>query len=119
MQCRGRGGTWISKVKGRADEGMVALGSVMEVDRIGTHEAAGADMGRRRVHCSITGAPRLVNGACARWYLIVQELHRFLIAIARTLVNCDDLEGGREGERGYLNTLGGFVQCGSSQKEEG
>ena len=31
--------------------------------------------------------------ACARWYPVVQELHRFLIAIARTAVESDDMAG--------------------------
>ena len=47
---------------------MVAMGRVREVDRMGNNEAdAAADMGRRRVHCSITDARRLVYGACAHW----------------------------------------------------
>ena len=56
---------------------------VTEVDHIGNKEAdAAADMGRRRVHCSITDAVRLVSAACARWYPIVQEPHHFFIADA-------------------------------------
>ena len=90
VQCRGRCGTLVSKVKGHADEGMVAMGSVKEVDRIGSNGAdATADMGRRRLHCSITDARCVVNGGCACCYPIVQELHRLIIVIARTVVNCD------------------------------
>ena len=67
---------------------------VREVDRIGNNEAdAAADMGRRRVHDSITNARRLFNAACARWYPIVKELQHFFIAIARTVVNLDDSWG--------------------------
>ena len=88
VQCRRQGSTQITKVQGHADEGMIALGRAREVDRMGNNEA---DRSRRRVHCHITGARRLVNGACARWYPIVQELHGFFVAIARAVVNSDDL----------------------------
>ena len=75
VRCRGRSNTLVSKVKGHADEGMVATGRV----RVGNDEAdAAADMGRRRVHCSITDARRLLNGACARWYPICQGTSAFL-----------------------------------------
>ena len=70
---------------------MVALGRVREVDRKGNNEAdAAADMGRRRVHDSITDARRLSNAACARWNPIVKELQHFFVAIARTVVNHDE-----------------------------
>ena len=78
VRCRGRGNTLVSEVKVDADEGMVAMGWVREVDRIGNDEAdAAADMGRQRVHCSVTDARRLVNGACSCWYPVVKELHSF------------------------------------------
>ena len=65
VQWRGLGSTQVTKVKGHADEGMVALGRVREVDRIGNNEAdAAADMGRRRVHCSITDARRTAVPDC-------------------------------------------------------
>ena len=90
VRSRDRGNTLVSKFKGHADEGMVAMGRVREVDRIGNNEAdAAADMGRRRVHGSITDARRLVNAACARWYPVVKELQHFFVAIARTVVNHD------------------------------
>ena len=67
---------------------------VREVDRIGNNEAdAAADMGRRRVHDSITDARRSFNAACAHWYPIVKELQHFFVAIARTVVNHDDSGG--------------------------
>ena len=90
VHSRGRGTTFVSKVKGHADEGLVAMGRVREVDRIGNNEAdAAADMGRRRVHDSITDARRLFNAACAHWYPIVKELQHFFVALARTVVNHD------------------------------
>ena len=94
VRSRGRGNTLVTKVKGHADEGMVALGRFREVDRIGNNEAdAAADMCRRRVHDSIADARRLYNAACARWYPIVKELQHFFVAIARTVVDLHESGG--------------------------
>ena len=35
----------------------------------------------------------MVNRSCARWYPLVQELHRFFIAIARSLLDDDGVSG--------------------------
>ena len=68
-----------------------SMGRVWEVDRIGNNEAdAAADLGRRRVHDSITDARRLFISACVHWYPIVKELQHFFVASARTVVNHDD-----------------------------
>ena len=94
VRWRGSGSSAVTKVKGHADEGLVAQGRVREVDRIGNNEAdAAADLGRKRVHHSISDARRLVNRACVRWYPVVCELHRFFIAIARAALNDDGLAG--------------------------
>ena len=46
-----------NSVWGHADEGLVALGRVREVGRIGNNEAdAAAALGRRRVHHSVSFA---------------------------------------------------------------
>ena len=91
LHSRGRGTTLVSKVKGHADEGLVGLGRVREVDRFGNNEAdAAANLGRRRVHDSVTDARRLFISACAHWYPIVRDLQHFFVAIARTVVNHDD-----------------------------
>ena len=42
VRWRGPGTSAVSKVKGHADEGLVALGRVREVDRIGNNEADAA-----------------------------------------------------------------------------
>ena len=90
----GTGNAAVSKVKGHADEGLVAQGRVREIDRIGNNEAdAAADLGRKRVHHAITDARRVFNRACSRWYLIVCDLHRFFIAIARAALNEDGSAG--------------------------
>ena len=59
----------VSKVKGHADEGFVALDRVREVDRIGNNEAdAAAALGRRRVHYSVTYAGEMVTRSCGTRY---------------------------------------------------
>ena len=93
IRWRGSGNAAVTKVKGHADEGLLALGRVREVDRIGNNEADAADLGRKRVHHSVSDAWRLVNRACARWYPVVRDLHRFFVAIARAALNDDVLAG--------------------------
>ena len=94
VRWRGPGNTAVSKVKGHADEGLVAIGRVREVDRVGNNEAdAAAALGRRRVHHSISVAKDVVARSCARWYPVVRDLHRFFIAIARSVVNDDGGSG--------------------------
>ena len=57
VRWRGLYSSAVSKVKGHADEGLVALGRVREIDRIGNNEAdAAAALGRRRVHHSVACA---------------------------------------------------------------
>ena len=64
------------------------------MDRIGNDEAdAAADLGRRRVHHAVIYAWGMVNRSCARWYPVVQELHRFFIAITRSVLNDDGVSG--------------------------
>ena len=79
IRWRGSGNAAVTEVKSHADEGLVAQGRVREVDRIGNNEAdAAADLGRKRVHCSVSDARRLVNRACACWYPVVQKASSFL-----------------------------------------
>ena len=94
VRWRGPGNTAVSKVKGHADEGLVALGRVREVDRVGNDEAdAAAALGRKRVHHSVSVARGVVARSCAHWYPAVRDLHRFFIAIARSVVNDDGGSG--------------------------
>ena len=94
VRWRGPGNTAVSKVKGHADEGLVALGRVREVDRVGNDEAdAAAAIGRKRVHHSVSVARGVVARSCAHWYPVVRDLHRFFIAIARSVVNDDGGSG--------------------------
>ena len=91
FRWRGPRAAAVSKVKGHADEGMVAQGRVRDVDRIGNNEAdEAADLGRKRVHHVVSDARRSLNRACTRWYPVVCE---FFIAIARAALNEDDSAG--------------------------
>ena len=91
---RGRDTVRISKVKGHADEGMVLDGRVREVDRLGKNAAdEAADYGRRGVGHVVIDARRNLSGVCGRWYPVLLDLHRFFIAISRTVVNHDGRGG--------------------------
>ena len=94
VTIRGPGTTAISKVKGHADEGLVRGGRVRELDKIGNEMAAqAADLGRRRVGATLVNDRKGLSDACRRWYPIILDLHRFFMAISRTVVN-DDGRGG-------------------------
>ena len=98
VRWRGLGTSAVSKVKGHADEGLVASGGVREVDRIGNNEAdAAAALGRERVHHSVAYARGMVIRSCARWYPVVRELHRFF---------------------GYYFTSGCLVGCCNPEEEK-
>ena len=94
VRWRGPGNTAVFKVKGHADEGLIVLGRVREVDRVGNGEAdAAAALGRGRVHHSVSFPRSVVARSCARWYPTVRELHHFFIAIARYVLNNDGSSG--------------------------
>ena len=84
----------VTKVKGHADEGMVADGRVRVLDRLGNNAAdEAADFGRRRVSPAVIDARRNLSGVCCRWYPVILDLHRFFIAISRAVVNHDGFVG--------------------------
>ena len=94
IDLRGSDTVRITKVKGHADEGMVADGRVRMVDRLGNNAAdEAADFGRRRVGPAVIDARRNLSGVCSRWYPVVRDLHRFFIAISRAVVNHDGFAG--------------------------
>ena len=94
IDIRGPGTTAISKVKGHAEEGLIREGRVRELDKVGNDLAdRAADLGRRRVGASLADSRRGFSEACKHWYPIILVLHRFFIAISRTVVN-DDSRGG-------------------------
>ena len=84
----------ITKVKGHADDDMVAVGRVRVEDRIGNDLAdRAADFGRRRVSDLVIDVRRRFLSACSSWYPVVLDLHRFFNAIARAAVNNDGCAG--------------------------
>ena len=86
IDLRGSDTVRITKVKGHADEDMVADGRVRMVDRLGNNAAdEAADFGRRRVRPAVIDARRNLSGVCGRWYPVVRDLHRFFIAISRAV----------------------------------
>ena len=94
IDLRGSDTVRITKVKGHADEDMVADGRVRMVDRLGNNAAdEAADFGRRRVGPAVIDARRNLSGVCSRWYPVVRDLHRFFIAISRAVVNHDGSAG--------------------------
>ena len=91
IDLRGCNTVRITKVRGHADEGMVA---VRMLDRLGNDAAdEAADSGRRRVGPAVIDARRNLSGVCRRWYPVVLDLHRFFIAISRAVVNHDGFAG--------------------------
>ena len=77
-----------SEVKEHADEGMILDCRGRELDRIGNNFAdQAADYGRRGVDASVTDARRGFARACRHWYRLFCHLHRYFIAIPRTVVD--------------------------------
>ena len=69
---------------------MVLDGRVRNVDMLGNDAAdEAADFGRRRVGNVVIDARRNLSGVCCRWYPVLLDLHRFFIAISRSVVNLD------------------------------
>ena len=94
LHLRGHDTVRITKVKGHADEGMVLDGRVRELDKLGNDAAdEAADFGRRRIGHAVIDARRNLSGVCGRWCLILLDLHRFFIAISRTVVDHDGNDG--------------------------
>ena len=94
LRLRGLDTVRVTKVKRHADEGMVLIGRVREVDRFGNIAAdEAADFGRRRVGHAVIDARRNLSGVCGRWYPVIIDLHRFFIAISRAVVNHDGQDG--------------------------
>ena len=94
LHLRGLDTVKVTYVKGHADEGMVLDGRVREVGMLGNDAAdEAADFGRRRVGSAVIDASRNLSGVCGRWYPVFLDLHRFLIAISRAVVNHDGGSG--------------------------
>ena len=91
---RGKSTVRVTKGKEHADEEMVRVGQVRELDWIGNDAAdEAADSGRQRVEHAVIDTRRNMSGVCRRWCPIILKLHRFFIAISRAVVNHDECEG--------------------------
>ena len=99
----------VAKVDGHATDEVVENGGVRWQDKDGNEAADGsADLGRRRQPEHIIDAKRLIQNAFSLWYTFVCDLHRFYIAVARTVVTND----GKGGSVPYLlvRSSGAFDQ---------
>ena len=83
IQLRGAQSLKITKVKGHADEDMVAVGRAVRVeDRVGNDLAdRAADFGRRRVPGPVIDVRWRFLSACSTLYPIVLDLHRFSLPL--------------------------------------
>ena len=94
IRTGGRDTVRVTKVKGHAKDDDVQHGRVRLTGQQGNIEAGiAADLGRRhQSDLLITARRRLLQARC-HWYLIMADLHRFMIAIARVSVNHDGRGG--------------------------
>ena len=60
-----------SKVKGHADDDMVAVGRVRVEDKVGNFADRAADFGRSRVSDLVVDVRRLFVSACSLWYSLL------------------------------------------------
>ena len=94
LQQRGLDTVCISEAKGHANDDMVLHGQVRREDKWGNDAAdEAADFGRWRVSPALIDARRNLSGVCRLWYPVILDLHRFLIAISRAVVNHDGYGG--------------------------
>ena len=102
IRTRGRDTVRVTEVRGHATEADVEQGRVRLGDQLGNAEADTADLGRRR-------AWRCWLGARTHRYPIVQQLHRFMIAVSRVAVNY----GGKGGSANdpLVWTVGELRRC--------
>ena len=83
-----------TKVANRADDEIMGLGVVKQIDKDGSHRAdEPADLDRRHVGAHIMDARKMFSQTCHFVYPVVHELQRFFIAVARVFVDNDDKEG--------------------------
>ena len=85
---RGRQTVGVTKVTGHATPLMLMLSRAVFGWRISNAEAdAAADLGRRHRPELLMDARRSLLEARAHWYLIMHQLHRFMIAVSWVAVN--------------------------------
>ena len=91
---RGRKTVRVTEVKGHAEDADVWSGRVRLEDQLGNTVAdTAADLGRRHQSEILINARRRLLQARSRWFPIMSDLHRFMIAVARVSVNHDGGSG--------------------------
>ena len=94
IRTRGRETVRVTEVNVHAEDVDVQQGRVRLLDQQGNSEAdTAADLGRRHQSEVLIDARRRLLKARSLWYPIVLDLHRFMIATARVLVNHDGRGG--------------------------
>ena len=87
IRTRGRETARVTKVKGHATDSDVELGRVRVENKLGNAEAdTAADLGRRHQSELLMDARRSLLKVRTHWYPIMQQLHRFMIAVSRVVM---------------------------------
>ena len=94
IRTRGRETVRVTKVTGHATDADVAHCRVRIEDKLGSAEAdTAADIGRRHQTELLIDARRSLLQFRTLWYLVMQQLHRLMIAVSRVAVNHDGKGG--------------------------
>ena len=94
IRTGGRETVRVTKVTGHAEDVDVQQGRVRLEDQVGNAEAdAAADLGRCHQSDVLIDAGRRLLQARSSWYLVMLDLHRFMIAVAWVTVNHDGRSG--------------------------
>ena len=94
IRTRGLETVRVTKIKGDAEDVDVQQGRVRLIDQQGNAEAdTAADLGRRHQSVMLIDARRRLLQARSRWYPMLLDLHRFMIAVALVSVNHDGKGG--------------------------
>ena len=94
IRAWGRETVRVTKVKGHAENVDVQQGPAWLVDQHGNAEGdVAADLGRRHESEVLIDAGRRLLQARSHWYLVMSDLHRIMIVVARVSVNHDGKGG--------------------------
>ena len=107
----GLGTNRVAKVKGHAADEIAREGQVRAVEQVDNQHADGAaELRRRTVPKSAIDARRWHFAAASYCCRIVEDLHRFFVAICRVMVNEDGTVGVSGGVLRYLLHLWSFLR---------
>ena len=88
IRTRGRETVRVTNVKGYASDSDVEQGRVRLEDQLGNAEAhTAADLGRRHQSELLMDAGSSLLKVRTHWYPVMQQLHRFLVAVSGVAVN--------------------------------